>query len=125
MSELAREGAPLDLLFANREGLVGNVVAEHSGYEMLEFLILREVRRGFSRTTTLDFQRTDFGLFRCVVDTVPWEVVMKGKGVQEGGAFFKEEVFQVQKQAVPVCRKTSQWGRRPAWLNRELWLRHS
>ncbi|KAK4826721.1 hypothetical protein QYF61_010974 [Mycteria americana] len=27
-----------------------------------------------------------------------------------------------QEQAVPRCRKTSRWGRTPAWLNRELWL---
>ncbi|KAK4817985.1 hypothetical protein QYF61_004098 [Mycteria americana] len=45
-----------------------------------------------------------------------------GRGVQEGWTFFKEEVLKAQEQAVPRCRKTSQRGRRPAWLNRELWL---
>ncbi|KAK4831739.1 hypothetical protein QYF61_018869 [Mycteria americana] len=44
-----------------------------------------------------------------------------GKGVQESWTFFKKEI-KVQEQAVPMCRKTSLWGRRLAWLNRELWL---
>ena len=45
-----KEGVPLDLLFANREGLVGDVVAGghlgHSNHEMIEFSILGEVRQG-------------------------------------------------------------------------------
>ncbi|KAF1522501.1 putative RNA-directed DNA polymerase from transposon X-element, partial [Eudyptula albosignata] len=40
--------------------------------------------------------------------------------VQEGWTFFKKEVLKAQEQAVPVCRKKNGWGRRPAWLNREL-----
>ncbi|KAK4829746.1 LOW QUALITY PROTEIN: hypothetical protein QYF61_006455 [Mycteria americana] len=76
-----------------------------------------------SKTTTMDFQRADFGLFRTLVESVPWEIVLKGKGVQEGWAFFKKELLKAQEQAVPMCGKTNQQGRRPAWLNRELLLR--
>ncbi|KAK4822040.1 hypothetical protein QYF61_006953 [Mycteria americana] len=86
VSEPTREGAPLDLLFTNREGLV------------------------------------DFGLFRGLVDRVPWETVLKGKGVPKGWTFFRKEILKAQEQAIPMYRKTSRWGRRPAWLNRELWL---
>ncbi|KAK4822047.1 hypothetical protein QYF61_008856 [Mycteria americana] len=32
------------------------------------------------------------------------------------------ESIHAQEQAVPMCRKVSWRGRRPAWLNRELWL---
>ncbi|KAK4825217.1 hypothetical protein QYF61_025489 [Mycteria americana] len=56
------------------------------------------------------------------VDRVPWEAVLKGRGVQEGWAFFTKELLKAQEQAVPMCRKMSQQGRRLAWLNRELWL---
>ncbi|KAK4832198.1 hypothetical protein QYF61_021031 [Mycteria americana] len=64
VSEPAREGAPLDLLFMNREGLVSHVmVGGHLG-------------------------QSDHEMEK-----------------QRGG-----------------CRKTSRWGRRPAWLTRELWL---
>ncbi|KAK4817407.1 LOW QUALITY PROTEIN: hypothetical protein QYF61_013474 [Mycteria americana] len=89
---------------------------------MVEFLIHGEVRRGVSKTATLDFWRADFSLFGRLVDRVPWEAALKGKGVQEGWTFFKEEVLKAQERAVPRCRKTSRRGRRPAWLTRELWL---
>lgn len=43
LKKQAREGAPLDLLFANREGLVGDVMVGgclgHSDHKILEFLI--------------------------------------------------------------------------------------
>ncbi|KAK4813002.1 hypothetical protein QYF61_004178 [Mycteria americana] len=126
VSKPTREGAPLDLLFTNREGLVSHVMAGgrlgQSDHEMIEFLIHGEVARGVSKTATLDFWRADFGLFRRLVERVPWEAALKGKGVQEGWAFFKEEVLKAQERAVPRCRKTSWQGRRLAWLNRELWL---
>jgi len=50
VSEPTREGAPLDLLFASREGLVDDMMAgdhlEHSNHRRAEFSTLREVREG-------------------------------------------------------------------------------
>ncbi|KAK4822089.1 hypothetical protein QYF61_009726 [Mycteria americana] len=116
----------MSLLIAGGEGLVSHVMVGgclgQSDHEMIDFLILEGVRRGLCKTATLDFQRADFGLFRRLVDRVPWEAALKGKGVQEGWTFFKEEVLKAQERAVPMCRKTSWQGRRRAWLNRELWL---
>ncbi|KAK4819807.1 hypothetical protein QYF61_011601 [Mycteria americana] len=126
MSEPTREGAPLDPLFTNREGLVSHVMVGgrlgQSDHEMIEFLIRGEAARGVSKTATLDFRRADFGLFRRLVERVPWEAALMGTGGQEGWTFFKEEVLKAQERAVPRCRKTSRRGRRPAWLTRELWL---
>ncbi|KAK4815562.1 hypothetical protein QYF61_004079 [Mycteria americana] len=126
VSEPTREGAPLDLLFTNREGLVSDVMVGgclgQSDHEVIEFLIRGEAARGVGKTATLDFRRADFSLFRRLVDRVPWEAALMGKGVQEGWTFFKEEVLKAQERAVPRCRKTSRRGRRPAWLTRELWL---
>jgi len=48
--------------------------------------------------------------------------VRKGKGVQAGWTFFKEEVLKTQEQAVPKCRKMNWQGRPLAWLNRKLLL---
>ena len=71
----------------NREGLVGDAVVGsflgQSDHDMVEFSILGEVRSGVSKTATLDFQRADFELFRTLVGRVPWESVLKGRGVQE------------------------------------------
>jgi len=126
VSDPTRGGASLDLLFANREGLVGEVVVRGclglSDHEMVEFLVQGEVKRRASKTTTMDFQRADFGLLRTLAERVPWERVLKGKGVQAGWTFFKEEVLKVQEQAVPMCCKMNPWGKRSAWLNRKLLL---
>jgi len=125
ISEPARGGASLGLLFTNTEGLVGDVVVRgHLGlsdHEMTEFLVCGEVKRG-PWTTTMDFLRADFGLLRMLVERVPWERVLKGKGILKGWTFFRKEVSKAQEQAVPMCCKTNWRGRRPAWLNRELLL---
>jgi len=88
VSEPTRGCASLDLLFTNREGLVGGVVVKgHLGlsdHEMIEFSVRGEVKRGASKTAAMDFQRADFGLFRTLVERVPLERVLKGKGVQAG-----------------------------------------
>ncbi|PKU41015.1 rna-directed dna polymerase from mobile element jockey-like [Limosa lapponica baueri] len=68
----------------------------------------------------MDFQRADLGLFKSLLDRVPWEAALKGKGVQEGWTFFREEVLKAQQQAVPVHGKVSRPGKRPAWLNKEV-----
>jgi len=62
----------------------------------------------------MDFWKADFGLFRTLVERVPWEGVLKGKGVQEVWTFFEEVVLKAQEQAVPMCHKTNWRGRRPA-----------
>jgi len=86
VSEPTRGGASLDLLFTNREGLVGDVVIGGclglSDHEMLEFSVHGEVKRRSSKTTTMDIWRADFGLFRTLVERVPWERVLKSKGVK-------------------------------------------
>ena len=88
VSEPTRAGTTPDLLFANRDGLVGDVAAGghlgHSDHEILEFAILGETRRGFNKTFALDFQRALFGLLRRLIWRVPWEAALKNKGVQEG-----------------------------------------
>ena len=63
VKEPMRGAALLDLLFTNREGLVGDVEVGgclgQSDYDMVEFSILGGVRRGNSKTATLDFRRAD------------------------------------------------------------------
>ena len=70
-----------------------------------------------SKTAVLNFKRVDFDLFRTLVARVPWESLLKGKGVQEAWMLLKMEILKVQEQAVPECRKASHRGRRPVWMN--------
>ena len=100
VSEPTREGALLDLLLVNREELVGEVKVGGrlgcSDHEMIEFLILRETKRGVSKTATLDFRRANFDLFKRLINQIPWEAVLKEMGVQEGWTYFKSEVLKAQ-----------------------------
>ena len=97
-----RGAAPLDLLFRSREDLVGDVEVGgclgQSDHDMVELLILilAGVRRGNSKTATLDFRRADFELFRRLVGGVSWGSVLESKGVQDGLLLFKKEVLKVQ-----------------------------
>jgi len=47
---------------------------------------------------------------------------MKGKEVQEGWIFFKDQVLKEQEQAVPMWCEANWQGRQPAWLNRAFLL---
>jgi len=89
VSEPTRGGASLDLLFTNREGLVGDVVVRGclvlSDHEMVEVSVRGEAKRGASKTTIMDFRRADFGLFRTLVERVPWERALKAKGFRQVG----------------------------------------
>ena len=78
-----------------------------SNHETVEFSILGDVRRVTSKTAILNFQRVDFDLFRMLVARVPWESLLKGKGVQEAWTLLKMEILKAQEQAVPECRKAS------------------
>ena len=122
LMQLVREptigAAPLDLLLTNREGLVGDVEVGgclgQRDHDMVEFLILGRVKRGNSKTATLDFQRADFELSRRLVGGVPWGSVIGSKRIQDGWLLFKNEVLKAQEQAVPLSHKMSRRGRRPA-----------
>ena len=88
VGEPSRGRTMLDLLFANRDGLVGDVVIGvhlgHRDHEMIEFSIFGEIRRNISKTLTLGFQRADFGLFRRVIQRVPWKQPLKTKEFRKG-----------------------------------------
>ncbi|GAB0179998.1 mitochondrial enolase superfamily member 1 [Grus japonensis] len=77
----------LDLVVTNKEGLVGNVKLKSSlgcsDHEVVEFKILRAVRRAHSKLATLDFRRADSGLFRDLLGRVPWDKALKGRGPEE------------------------------------------
>ncbi|TRZ06974.1 hypothetical protein HGM15179_020133 [Zosterops borbonicus] len=65
VGEPTRGETKLDLLFRNRNGLVGDVVVGgqlgQSDHEIIEFSIIGEIWRYINKTFTLDFRRADFG----------------------------------------------------------------
>jgi len=122
--EPTRRGAVLDLVLTNKEGLVGDVKLKGSlgcsDCEMVEFKILRAVRRAHSKLTALDFRRADFGLCRDLLGGVPWDKALEGRGAQESWLILKDHLLQAQERCIPTKRKSGQTTRRPAWMNEEL-----
>jgi len=59
---------------------VGNVKLKGSlgcsDHEMVDFKIFRAARR-VHRLTTLDFSRTDFGIFRDLLGRIPWDKALE------------------------------------------------
>ena len=66
---------------------MGNVKHKYSlscsDHEKVKFKILRAARVLYSKLTTLDFRRADFGLFRDLLGRVPWDKALEGRGAQE------------------------------------------
>ncbi|GAB0208676.1 hypothetical protein GRJ2_003333300 [Grus japonensis] len=114
----------LDLILTNKEGLVGDVKLKGSlgcsDHEMVEFRILRAVRRAHSKLTTLDFRRADFGLFRDLLGRIPWDKALEGRGAQDSWLIFKGHLLQAQERCIPTKRKSSKTTKRPPWMNKEL-----
>ncbi|KAJ7407514.1 hypothetical protein BTVI_63030 [Pitangus sulphuratus] len=123
IEEPTRRGAMLDLVLSNKEGLVGNVKLKGSlgcsDHEMVEFEILRATRRAHSKLTTLDFRTADFDLLRDVLDRVPWDNALEGRGAQEIWLIFKDHLLQAQKPYIPTKRKSGKNTRRSAWMTKE------
>jgi len=124
VEEPTRKGALLDLVLTNKEGLVEDVKVRGrlgcSDHEMVEFRILCGGSRGISRIKTLDLRRANFGLFKELLGGIPWDRALKGRGVQECWSRFKCHFLHAQEQCIPLRKKTSKRGKRPAWLNKEL-----
>ncbi|GAB0204516.1 hypothetical protein GRJ2_002917200 [Grus japonensis] len=91
-----------------------------SDHEMVEFKILRAVRRAHSKLTTLDFRRAAFGLFRDLLGKIPWDKALGGRGAQDSWLVFKDHPLQAQERCIPTKRKSGKNARRPAWVNKEL-----
>ncbi|PKU41619.1 hypothetical protein llap_8071 [Limosa lapponica baueri] len=85
----------------HREGLVGNMKLKGSlgcsDHEMVEFKVLRVVRRVHRKLVTVGFRRADLGLFRDLFGRVPWDKALEGREAQESWFYYKDisEEFMV------------------------------
>ena len=124
IQEPERKGAMLNLVLTNKEGLMSNVKLEDSldcsDHEMVEFKILRVLKRVHSKLATQNFRRADFELFRELLGKVTWEKSLEGRGAQESWLVFKDHLLQAQKQCMPRKRKAGKNAGKPLWINKKL-----
>lgn len=113
------------LSVTSKEGLVVNVKLKLSlgwgDHEMMEFDILRAMRRAYRELITLDSRRADFDLFKGLPGRVPWDSVLEERGsTQESWMIFKDFLLQAQKQCIPMKKKSGKKSRKLTWMNKEL-----
>ena len=87
---------------------------------MVEFRILHGGSRAISSIKTLDFRKTNFGLFKDLLGGIPWVRGLEGRGVQESWKLFKHHFLHAQDRCIPLSKKSSKGGRRPIWMIKEL-----
>lgn len=69
----------------------------------------------------MDFKAASIKLLKELLSNDPWESASEDSGDHEWSVL-KNHLLKAQEQAVPLCRRSSKRGRRPASLNRELLL---
>ena len=99
-----RKGAPLELLFTNKElGLLGDVELKGSlgasDHDMAELRMLRAGRRGL---TAPAFRTAHSGLFQGPLARVPWHRATEARGAQESCWMVKNPLLQAPECSVPT-----------------------
>ena len=85
-----------------------------SDHAMVEFTLWRDMKQLKSKFRKLNFRKANFQLVGELVNKIPWETVLMGKGVEQSWQIFKEAFFRVQELSIPRCSKSGKKGKRPA-----------
>ncbi|KFQ62882.1 hypothetical protein N334_11525, partial [Pelecanus crispus] len=80
----------------------------------------RDMGKVRSTVRTLNFRKANFQLFKELVRRTPWEMVRRGRGMEQSWQIFKDTFHRAQELSVPKCKKSGKEGKRPAWLSRDL-----
>lgn len=93
VGELIRRDVLLELVFTNKEGLIGDVKADWgslvcSNYEIVEFKISCGRSKAVSGIAILDFRRDDSDLFKDLFGGIPWARELEGKRPMKAGWLF-------------------------------------
>lgn len=88
---------------------------------MAEFRVLRTKLK----VTTVVYRRSDFGLFRHLLEAVLCDKVLEGREVQERRLILKGHLLQALEQSIPANSKSCKNAMMPAWMSKELLAKHA
>jgi len=124
VEEPTKRDTLLDLILMNKERLVEDLkvggILSCGDHEVVEFRILCGGNKAINRITTLDFRRSNFGLFKDRFGGIPLVRALEGRGVQETWLLFKHHFLHAQDGCIPISKKYTKGGRRPARMSKEL-----
>lgn len=58
----------------------------------------------------MNFRRTDFQLFKELLDEIPWEVLLRDKGVEQRWQLLKDAILRAQELLILWYKKSSREG---------------
>jgi len=91
---LTQGEASLDLVLTKAEESIIEVKIGGSlgcsDHALVEFMIWRNAGLGKSRIRTPNSRRANFGLYKELLDGIPWENVFKGTGIEQSWQLFKD-----------------------------------
>ena len=71
-----------------------------SDHVPVKSVILRNVGLPRSGVRTLNFRRSNFRLFKELLDEISWENVLRDKGVEQSWLLFKDAFLRVQELSI-------------------------
>lgn len=54
----------------------------------------------------LNVRKTNFQLFKELVNRIPWETALRDKGAEQSWQIFKDAFHRAQELLIPVCKKS-------------------
>lgn len=82
------------------------------------FRILRRGVKANGCITALYFRGTDFGLFRELLQTIPWDTA-PDRRLQDGYLIFRDQL-QAKEWFIPLNRRSSTVNTRHSWMKKKL-----
>jgi len=64
--------------------------------------------------------RANFRLFKELLDEIPWEAVLRDKGVEQSCLLSKDDLLSVQELSIPQNKKPGQGDKKLPWLGKDL-----
>ena len=124
VTEATRNSNMLDLVFVNYSERVKDVTvvdgipgSDHDGICFNISVDLPPIRRVPHRRL-FNFKKADFGLFRDVLSSIPWDCCFRDGDVEEACTKFKDLFFAVADQCIPSF--TLKRKRTKSWLSDEV-----
>lgn len=81
---------------------------------------MQESSRLVSRFAALDFRKPNSDLFRDRLEGMPWVRTLEGSDPKKRWLIVKHHLLQAQDWYIPMNKKSSKGGRRPAWMRKKL-----
>ena len=111
----------LDLFVTNASELTGDVKTGGSlgcsDHPLVEFSLLMDKCQAKNKVRPLNFRKTDFQLFKALVNRTPWETALRDKGAEQSWQIFKDAFHKAQELSISRTRKSEKEDKTLAWLS--------